>query len=70
MIPLTMLACLSIKKPEKPLSQPPMPPIAEKIVHVHNEHGIDRSDPYHWMRNREDPKVIALLFTSVVKAEV
>jgi oligopeptidase B len=33
-------------------------PIAELRDHVHTEHGIERLDPYYWMRDREDEAVI------------
>lgn len=35
------------------------PPVAARKPHVHREHGVDRPDPYHWLRDREDPEVIA-----------
>lgn len=37
------------------------PPIATKRPHVHSEHGVERHDPWYWMRNREDPAVLAHL---------
>lgn len=42
----------------------PMTPQAPKSVqkpHVHEAHGHQRNDPYHWMRDRENPEVIAHL---------
>ena len=33
-------------------------PIAPKRPHVHTEHGVQRPDPYHWMREREDPELL------------
>jgi len=33
-------------------------PTAEFREHVHTEHGVERPDPYYWMRNREDEAVI------------
>lgn len=39
----------------------PNPPLAEKIPHQHNEHGIVRADPWYWLRNRDDEKVIDYL---------
>ncbi len=38
-----------------------MPPIAKKIPHQVTEHGHMRVDPYHWMRDRDDPDVEAYL---------
>ncbi|MGB1011889.1 MAG: S9 family peptidase [Thiolinea sp.] len=41
----------------------PTAPIAEKIPHTHSEHGVNRPDPYHWLRDdeRKNPEVIAYL---------
>ena len=35
------------------------PPVADERAHVHTEHGVERSDPYYWLRDREDADVIA-----------
>ena len=35
-----------------------LPPQAAQIEHVHEKFGDRRSDPYHWMRERSNPKVI------------
>ena len=37
------------------------PPVAGKRSHTHNTHGIERSDDYYWLRERESPDVIAYL---------
>ena len=37
------------------------PPAAERRPHVHTEHGVARPDPYHWLKDREDPATIAYL---------
>jgi oligopeptidase B len=37
------------------------PPRPEKRPHVHTEHGVSREDPYYWLRDREDPAVLAHL---------
>jgi oligopeptidase B len=37
------------------------PPIAKRVPHVHEAHGDQRHDDYHWLRDREDPDVIAYL---------
>ena len=34
------------------------PPIPSQIPHVHRAHGVERLDPFAWMRDREDPEVI------------
>jgi len=36
-------------------------PKAEKIPYVHSLHGDERIDPYFWMRDRQNPAVIAYL---------
>lgn len=37
------------------------PPIASKQPYVHQLHGDDRSDDYFWLRERDNPEVIAYL---------
>ncbi len=39
----------------------PSPPVAEKRDHVHTEHGVNRPDPYYWMKDRDDPSLRAYL---------
>lgn len=41
----------------------PNPPIAAKHPHTHSKHGVERFDPYHWLRDdeRKAPEVIAYL---------
>ena len=39
----------------------PTPPKAEIVPHTHTEHNVDRSDPYYWLRNKEDPAVISYI---------
>ena len=36
-------------------------PKAEKIPYVHSLHGDERVDPYFWMRDRQNPAVVAYL---------
>ncbi|MEZ5535695.1 MAG: S9 family peptidase [Thiolinea sp.] len=38
-------------------------PIAPQKPHTHSQHGTDRYDPYHWLRDdeRKDPEVLAYL---------
>lgn len=35
------------------------PPVAQKLPQVLELHGDQRVDDYFWMRDRDDPKVIA-----------
>ena len=37
------------------------PPIAPQRPHTHTELGVPRQDPYHWLKDREDPATIAYL---------
>jgi len=38
-----------------------LPPVAVKKNHVHEKHGDIRQDPYFWMKERENPEVVAHL---------
>ncbi len=40
-----------------------MPPAAKRVDYTHTEHGVQRADPYFWLRDdeRKDPKVLAYL---------
>jgi oligopeptidase B len=40
---------------------PVRPPVARERPHVLEAHGDRRSDPYYWLRERQDPEVIAYL---------
>ena len=37
------------------------PPRPAPKPHVHTEHGVSRPDPYYWLRERDNPEVIAYL---------
>lgn len=37
------------------------PPVPAQRDHVHHEHGVERHDPWAWLRDREDPAVLAHL---------
>jgi oligopeptidase B len=49
--------------PEAPVAEPaePKPPVARSVPRVHTVHGESRIDEYFWLRNREDPEVLAHL---------
>ena len=47
----------------------PMPPDAAQKPHTHSLFGTDRDDPYHWLRDRDDPDVIAYLEAENAYAE-
>ena len=42
-------------------AEPLLPPVARAVPKVHTVHGEVRVDEYFWLRNREDPEVIAYL---------
>jgi oligopeptidase B len=42
-------------------AESPAPPVAERRPHVTRLHGVELSDPYHWLRDRNDPAVRAYL---------
>jgi oligopeptidase B len=42
-------------------SKEPTPPMAKRVPHRLEAHGHVRTDPYYWLRDREDPEVIAHL---------
>lgn len=39
----------------------PAPPVARRAPTIHEAHGDRRVDDYHWLRNRDDPEVVAYL---------
>jgi oligopeptidase B len=39
----------------------PAPPVAKKVPHTTNVHGMTLSDDYFWMRDKKNPEVIAYL---------
>ncbi|MEM7387099.1 MAG: S9 family peptidase, partial [Verrucomicrobiota bacterium] len=43
------------------MSKGPKPPRAPQHPHTHCAHGRRREDPYHWLRQRDNPAVIAHL---------
>ncbi len=45
----------------KPTTESPPPPIAEKIPEELEKHGQVRVDDYYWLKERENPEVIAYL---------
>ena len=41
--------------------EPPVPPAAVRIPHPHTLHGETRVDDWHWLREKDDPRVLAHL---------
>ncbi len=47
--------------PDPLLAEQPHPPVAPRVDHRVIVHGETRVDPYHWMRDRDNPAVTAYL---------
>ena len=37
------------------------PPVAARRPHTVSAHGLEREDPWYWLRDRDDPEVITYL---------
>lgn len=64
LLPTCLLLAL-IGCPERGTDSPdaalPKPPIAKVVPHVLEQHGHQRVDDYYWLRERDDPEVLAYL---------
>jgi oligopeptidase B len=59
---LVCLACVGKSSDTKPPSVSQIvPPVAKRIPHELTAHGHVRIDDYHWLRERENPEVLAYL---------
>ncbi len=58
---LLTLACGPQASPPPAAAPEPAPPVAPQRPHVHTEHGVERPDPWYWLREREDPEVLAYI---------
>ncbi|HUP41571.1 MAG TPA: hypothetical protein VM599_00020, partial [Thermoanaerobaculia bacterium] len=47
--------------PAAAAAEPPAPPVAKRVPHPLEAHGQIRADDYYWLRDREDPEVVAYL---------
>lgn len=56
-----LLAVLAVTSCAGPAAGPADPPLAEARPHELETHGDVRVDEYYWLRDREDPEVIAYL---------
>ncbi len=56
LVPLLLLC--SCRMPEDLSRQPPR---AQEFPVKHRHHGVVREDPWHWLRERDDPRVLAHL---------
>ena len=55
-------------------TEDPQPPVAKTKGHIHVDHGIERADPYFWLRDRANDEVLNYLkeennYTESVMAE-
>lgn len=57
---ITLSACTATSTEKKTMDHS-RPPVAEKIPHELKEFDTTRQDPYFWLRDRENPKVIQYL---------
>ena len=48
----------------------PKGPLAARKSHVHREHGVERSDPYYWLRERDNREVLDYLKAENAYTEV
>ncbi len=56
-----LLPLLLVLMPPALAAQPATPPVAAQKPHQHVNFGVVRDDPYFWLRERENPEVIAYL---------
>ena len=62
-LPSLVLALLGCPQgnTERPDAALPKPPIAKRVPHLLEAHGQQRIDDYYWLRERDDPEVLAYL---------
>ena len=62
-VAILLLACTPALKTDKPAEAPsdPTPPMAKIIPKQLEKHGHVRTDDYYWLRERENPEVMAYL---------
>lgn len=59
---LTLLFCITImERPVNATDTIPRPPVAKKVPHITHIHGDALSDDYFWMREKDNPDVLAYL---------
>ena len=56
-----LLAVLCAKTMAQTTDNAPAPPVAKKVPHTTNVHGMTLSDDYFWMRDKKNPEVISYL---------
>jgi oligopeptidase B len=58
---LTVLAVAAAPLAAQPAADAPRPPVAKPVPWTATAHGDTRTDPYHWLREKTNPEVIAHL---------
>ncbi|KIG12809.1 Protease II [Enhygromyxa salina] len=58
---MALLSACQTSTTNTPVANEPAPPIAKRVAHELVAHGHTRVDNYYWLRDREDPEVIAYL---------
>jgi len=66
LLSLVFLSACATKAPVVDLASAP---VAATKVHVHSEHGVKRKDSYFWLRERENPEVLAHMNAEAAYAE-
>ena len=59
LLTLGLSACRTTTSPNQP--QVSQPPVARRIAHVTNLHGERLVDDYYWLREKDNPAVLAYL---------
>ncbi|MGE3182241.1 MAG: S9 family peptidase [Phycisphaerae bacterium] len=55
---LTATTALALESPSKQNTADVQPPVAKSESHITTTHGVERKDPYYWLRGKEKPEVI------------
>lgn len=64
-----LLMAIPDMSPAAEPSRAPVPPAARKVPYVLEKHGVSRTDDYYWMKQRENPDVLAYLKAENAYAE-
>jgi oligopeptidase B len=56
-----LFACSRSAELSEPIAHEPTPPVAKRLPHELVAHGHTRVDNYYWLRERDDPEVLAYL---------
>lgn len=56
-----VISCGAPKKKKDEMKNQPVAPLAKKVPVTTTLHGVERTDPYFWLRDKENPEVIQYL---------